>query len=71
MSYNIKAFKDDILCDVSPLEVCEVLLGKPYMWKINDIYESCPSSFIVTLIGQLYNMLEIVPNSEILLILAK
>jgi hypothetical protein len=39
-SYDIKPFKDEVLCDVSPLEVCNVLLGQPYftiqwilLWK--------------------------------------
>jgi hypothetical protein len=51
MSYNIKPFKDEVLCDVSPLEVCDVILGKPYMWKRHAIYESQPDSVIVTIGG--------------------
>ena len=31
LSYDIKPFNDDVLCDVSPLEVCDVLLGQPYL----------------------------------------
>jgi hypothetical protein len=27
-------------CDVSPLEVCNVLLAQPYLWKFHDVYES-------------------------------
>jgi hypothetical protein len=33
LSYVIKPFKDEVLCDVYPLKVCEVLLGQPYLWK--------------------------------------
>jgi hypothetical protein len=33
LSYDIYPFKDDVLCDVSPLDVYDVLLGQPYMWK--------------------------------------
>ena len=33
LPYVIKPFKDEVLCDVAPLEVCDVLLGQPYMWK--------------------------------------
>jgi hypothetical protein len=35
LSYGIKPFKDEVLCDVSPLEVCNVLLGQPYLWKLS------------------------------------
>jgi hypothetical protein len=29
MSYGIKPFKYEVFCDVSPLEVCDVILGQP------------------------------------------
>jgi hypothetical protein len=53
-------FKDEVLCDVSPLDVCDVLLGQPYMWKCHAIYESRPHSVIVTLGGHLYRIPEVV-----------
>jgi hypothetical protein len=49
LPYAIKPFKDVVLCDVAPLEVCDVLLGQPYMWKRHAIYESHPCSVIITL----------------------
>jgi hypothetical protein len=33
LPYEIKPFKDKVLRDISPLEVCDVLLGQPYLWK--------------------------------------
>jgi hypothetical protein len=35
-----KPFEDEVLCDVSPLDVYDVLLGQPYMWKCHVVYES-------------------------------
>jgi hypothetical protein len=40
LSYGIQPFKDKVLCDVAPLDVCDVLLGQPYMWKRHAVYES-------------------------------
>jgi hypothetical protein len=60
MSYVINPFKDDVLCDFSPLEVCDVLLGQPYMWKRHVFYESRLHSVIVTLGGQLYRIPKVV-----------
>jgi hypothetical protein len=60
MSYDIKPLKDEALCDVAPLEVCDVLLGEPYMWRHHVVYESRPRSIIVTLGGQLYRIPEVV-----------
>jgi hypothetical protein len=60
MSYNIKPFKDEVFCDVAPLEVCDVLLGQPYMWECHVIYESKPRRFIVTMGGHPYRIPEVV-----------
>jgi hypothetical protein len=60
MSYDINPFKDEVLCDVSPLEVCDVLLGQLYLWRSHVLYESRPHSVIVTLGGQLYKIPEVV-----------
>jgi hypothetical protein len=61
-SYDIHPFKDEVLCDVSPLYVCDVLLGQPYMWKRHVIYEFQPRSVIFTLGGHLYRIPEVVPT---------
>jgi hypothetical protein len=71
LSYDIKPFKDEVLCDVSPLEVCYVLLGKPYLWKCHVVYVSRPHSVIITLNRKLYKIPEVVPPSAISLISAK
>jgi hypothetical protein len=69
--YVIKPFKDEVLCDVSPLEVCNVLLVQPYLWKRHTVYESRPRSFIITLNMKLYKIPEAVPPSVISLISAR
>jgi hypothetical protein len=71
LPYGIKPFKDEVLCDVSPLEVCDVLLGQPYMWKHHVVYESRPHSVIVTLGRQLYRIPEVAPPTTISLVSAK
>jgi hypothetical protein len=71
LSYGIKPFKDEVLCDVYPLKVCNVLLGQPYLWKFHVVYESRPRSVIITLNRKLYRIPEAVPPSVISLISAK
>jgi hypothetical protein len=55
-SYGINPFKDEVLCDVTPLEVCDVLLSQPYLWKCHVVYESRPHSVIITLDRKLYRI---------------
>jgi hypothetical protein len=59
------------MCDVAPLEVSDVLLGQPYMWKLHVVYESRPRSVIVTLRKQRYRIPEVVPTTAVSLITAK
>jgi hypothetical protein len=71
LSYDINPFKDELLCDVSPLEVCDFILGKPYLWKRHVVYEFRPHSVIITLNKKLYRIPKAVPPSVIYLISAK
>ena len=50
---------------MAPLEVCDVLLGQPYMWKHHVVYESRPRSVIITLGVQLYRIPEIVAPNKV------
>jgi hypothetical protein len=40
LSYDINPFKDEVLCDVSLVELCDILLVYPYMWRCHVVYES-------------------------------
>jgi hypothetical protein len=62
LSYDIQPFKDEVLCDVGPLDVCDVLLGQPYTWKCHVVYKSRPRSVIVSLGGHLYRIPDVVPT---------
>jgi hypothetical protein len=71
MSYGIKPFKDEVLCDVSPLEVCNIILVQPYLWKSHVVYESRPRIVIINLNNKLYRIPEVVPPGAISLISSK
>jgi hypothetical protein len=71
LSYGIKPFKDEVFCYVYPLEVCDFLLGQPYLWKHHVVYESRPRSVIITLNRKLYRIPKAVPPSVISLISTK
>jgi hypothetical protein len=71
LSYDINPFKDEVFCDVAPLEVCDVILGQLYLWKRHVVYESRPHSFNINLNRKLYRIREVVPPSAISFIYAK
>jgi hypothetical protein len=69
--YVIKPFKDEVFFYVSPIEVWNVLLGQPYMWKHHVAYKSRPCSVIITLGDQLYRVPEALPTTVVSLISTK
>jgi hypothetical protein len=52
------------VCDISPLDVCDVFFGQPYMWKFHGLYESRPGSIIITVGGELYRIPKVVLNNS-------
>jgi len=60
LSYGIQPFKDELVCDFSPLDVCDVFLSQPYMWKHHVVYEYRHYSVIITLGGHLYRIPKLV-----------
>ena len=62
---------DEVLCDIAPLDVSDVLLGQPYLWKWHVVYESRPHTVIITLENNLYKILEVAPPTTIALITMK
>ena len=62
---------DEVLCDIAPLDVSDVLLGQPYLWKRHAVYESRPRAIIITLGNKLYRIPEIAPPTTISLVTAK
>jgi hypothetical protein len=71
LPYNINPFIDEVLCDIAPLDVCDVLLGQPYLWKQHVVYESRPRVVIVTLGNKLYRIPEVPPLVIVSLVTAK
>jgi hypothetical protein len=59
LPYNIKPFTNEVLCDISCLNVYDVLLGQPYLWKKHVLYESMPRVAIITLGNNMYRIQDI------------
>ena len=71
LPYSIKPFKDEVICDVAPLDVCDVLLGQPYMYHRHGVYESRPRSVTIKLGEKRYRIPKVCPKQTASLISAK
>ena len=59
------------MCDVAPLDVVDVLLGQPYLWRQHVLYEYRSRAVIITLGNNLYWIPEVVLSPDISLTTAK
>jgi len=71
LTYIVEPFIDELLYNVTPLGVCDVLLGQEYLWKQHAMYESSPRAIIVTLGNNLYMIQEVAPPTTISFVTAK
>lgn len=65
LPYNIKPLIDEVLCDASPLDFCDVLLGQPYFWKFHVVYESKPHIVVINLGIKLCRIPYMAPTTSI------
>jgi hypothetical protein len=54
VTFAIGQFKDIVLCDVSPLDCADLLLGIPYQTQRNDIYLAKSRQYKITKEGHTY-----------------
>ena len=38
LPYSVKPFTNEVLCDIVPIDVSDVLLCQPYLWKRHVVY---------------------------------
>ena len=58
LTYFIKPFEDEVLCEVALLIIADVLFGKPCLWDRHGSYQSQPQKVIVKIQNQWYGIPE-------------
>ena len=71
LTYFIKTFEDEVLCDVAPLSIVDALFGKPYLWDQHSTYQSQPQKVIFKIQNRWYGIPERQPTSMAAMIFAK
>jgi hypothetical protein len=45
VEFKIGSYKDEVLCDVIPMDVCHVLLGRPWKYDRNFIHDGRKNTY--------------------------
>jgi hypothetical protein len=56
---KIGGYKDEILCDVIPMDVCHVLLGRPWQYDINVFHDGRKNTYTLEKNGRTHMLLPI------------
>jgi hypothetical protein len=61
---KIGGYKDEILCDVTPMEVCHILLGRSWQFDRNVIHDGRKNTYTLEKNGRKHTLLSIEEKKE-------
>jgi hypothetical protein len=59
VEFKIGGYRDEILCDVIPMDVCHVLLGRPWKYDRNVIHDGRKNTYTLEKNGRTHMLLPI------------
>jgi len=59
VKFKIEGYKDDILCDVIPIDVCHLLLGRPWQYDRNVVHDGRKNTYTLEKNGRTHMLLPI------------
>jgi hypothetical protein len=59
VEFKIGGYRDEILCDVIPMDVCHVLLGIPWKYDMNAIHDGRRNTYTLEKNGRTHMLLTI------------
>jgi hypothetical protein len=59
VEFKIGGYKDEILCDVIPVDVCHLLLGRPWQYDRNVIHDGRKNTYTLEKNGRMHMLLSI------------
>ena len=62
VEFKIGAYRDEILCDVIPMDVCHILLGIPWQFDRNVIHDGRKNTYTLEKNGRTHVLLPIEEN---------
>jgi hypothetical protein len=64
VEFKIGGYKDEILCDVIPMDVCHLFLGRPWQYERNVIHDGRKNTYTLNKNGRMHMLLPI-KNQEV------
>ncbi|XP_070011622.1 uncharacterized protein, partial [Nicotiana sylvestris] len=62
ISFNVGRYKDDILCDIIPMQACHILLGRPWQYDKNVFHDGRKNRYSLELNGRKFTLAPLSPS---------
>ena len=62
VNFTIGSYQDEVLCDVVPMDACEVLLGRPWQFDRKTIHDGESNVYKVRVQGKTKTLLPLPPS---------
>jgi hypothetical protein len=59
VEFKIREYNDKVLCDVIPMDVCHLLLGRPWQYGRNVVHDGRMNTYILEKDGRTHRFLPI------------
>jgi hypothetical protein len=59
VEFKIRRYKDEVLCDVIPMDVCHLLLGRPWQYDRNVVHDGIKNTYTLEKNGRMHMLLPI------------
>jgi hypothetical protein len=59
VEFKIRGYRDEILCDVIPMDVCHFLLGRSWQYDINVVHDGRNNTYTLEKNGRKHMLLPI------------
>jgi hypothetical protein len=59
VEFKIGGYRDEILCDVIPMDVCHLLLGRPWQYDKNVVHDGRKNTYTLEKNGRMHMLLPI------------
>ena len=57
VNFQIGSYMDQVLCDVVPMDMCHVLLGRPWQYDRNVMYNGRENTFVLEKEGRRHTLI--------------
>ena len=56
MEFHTSTYKDEILCDIIPMDVCHILLGRPWNYDKKSIHDGRKNTYSLEKAGKRHTL---------------